>query len=316
MAKKHHYVPATYLRQFTDDSGQLWVYRKDDPAKPFRQRPEATGFERYYYSQVADDGTRDDDRMEALFSEVESHWPSIAAALKAREPIFPSAPQIITFLALMRVRGPACRDMVELLLAHQVHTQAQVMKDNGQLPPLPVGHEDLWDKLQIAIDPHRSLMAMPHLLQEIGGIAEKLHYDVLHNETDTDFITSDNPVIYFDPTVPTVRRLPYTVRPAGRIELLLPVSPRMLLRGRTQPFRQDIGHRAVKEARLVRQRNRLIARFAYRTIFATRLGHEKLIADNAGTSPVPRFDRVPAPRGGYFDFRQMVFGPRPVKPKW
>lgn len=56
MPKRHHYVPVTYLKNFCDGSGQLQVFRKDDPARPFRQRPESTGFERYYYSQFDDEG--------------------------------------------------------------------------------------------------------------------------------------------------------------------------------------------------------------------------------------------------------------------
>jgi hypothetical protein len=36
MAKRHHYVPVTYLRNFTDASGHLLVFRKDEPERPFR----------------------------------------------------------------------------------------------------------------------------------------------------------------------------------------------------------------------------------------------------------------------------------------
>lgn len=104
MAKRHHYVPITYLRNFTDSSGKLLVFRKDEPGRPFAQRPESTGFERYYYSQIAHDGTRDDDRLEGLFSNVETPWPTIVEALLRRETMFDAAPHIITFLALMRVR--------------------------------------------------------------------------------------------------------------------------------------------------------------------------------------------------------------------
>ena len=116
MPKRHHYVPVTYLKNFCDGSGQLQVFRKDDSARPFRQRPESTGFERYYYSQFDDEGTRDDDRLEAIFSEIETKWPTIVTALANREAMFEAAPHIITFLGLMRVRVPAFRDPAELHL--------------------------------------------------------------------------------------------------------------------------------------------------------------------------------------------------------
>jgi hypothetical protein len=38
--------------------------------------------------------------------------------------------------------------------------------------------------------------------------------------------------------------------------------------------------------------------------------------ENAGVSPVPKFDRIPAPSGGCYALGQFVFGARPDKPKW
>ncbi|MDB5447615.1 MAG: hypothetical protein JWQ97_2932, partial [Phenylobacterium sp.] len=76
---------------------------------------------------------------------------------------------------------------------------------------------------------------MPAMLKAMGRLYEAIGFEVVHNETDDDFITSDNPVVYFDPDVPEADMLPYTVRPgAGRIEFLLPLTPRLLLRGRSE----------------------------------------------------------------------------------
>lgn len=317
MAKKHHYVPVTYLRRFTDGAGQLVVYRKDEPGRPYRQRPESTGFETHYYSQTGDDGVRDDGSLEALFGEIESTWPSIVDALSERQRMFASAPSIIPFLALMRVRGPAFRDAAELHLGNLVHLQAQVLNDAGKLGTLPEGHEDLLEKMQVAIDPHQSLIAIAGSLNTIGSLFASLSYDVLHNETAVPFLTSDNPVMYYDPKTPDQRLLPYTIRPPhGHVELLLPVSPSMVLRGRSHPHRKEIAHKNVRELRAITRINRLTSRFAYRTVFASQPGLESLIEENAGISPVPKFDRVPVPRGGYYSFGQFIFGARPDKPKW
>lgn len=317
MPKRHHYVPVTYLRNFVDASGQLHVFRKDDPGRPFRQRPESTGFERYYYSQLADNGERDDHRLEAIFSEIETVWPSIVAALAARECMFAEAPHIITFLGLMRVRVPAFRDAAELHLGHAVHTQALIMHAAGQLPLLSEGHADLIEKIQVTIDPQMSLEIMAQALSDIGQLFATLSFDVLHNAADRAFLTSDNPVIYYDPQVATQRMLPYTIdRDGGRVELLFPVSPTMVLRGRTRPHRTDIGHRTISDRRTVTRINRLICRFAYRTVFASDARDARLIEQTAALSPVARLDRIPAPGGGYFSFGQFVFEPRPEKPKW
>lgn len=317
MPKRHHYVPVTYLRNFVDASGQLHVFRKDDPDRPFRQRPESTGFERYYYSQFDDAGAREDDRLEAIFSEIETNWPTIVAALASRDAIFEAAPHIITFLSLMRVRVPAFRDPAELHLANLVHTQALLLHANGELPPLPDGYPDLIEKIQVTIDPQKSLEMMARALDDMGKLFASLSFDVLHNASDQAFLTSDNPVIYYDPSVSPLAMRPYTISPnSSRFELLFPVSAKMVLRGRTRPRRSDIGHRTINDRRTISRINRLICRFGYRTIFATDTREASLIASTAALSPVARLDRMPAPQGGYYSFGQFIFGPRPDKPRW
>ncbi len=315
MAKRHHYVPVTYLRQFVDANGQLIVFRKDDPERPFRQRPEAMAFERYYYSQIDADGVRDDDSFETLFSQLEGRWTPIVDALRRRETMFPDAGNLVTFLALMRVRGPAFRDMIELQLAQIVHTEMAVLERAGEIEPPPMGLSPA--DIIVSIDPHRSLMAMAEGLKSIGELMETLHFDVLHNQTGTDFLTSDNPVLYFDPRVSFSRLRPYTVAgPFAPIELLFPIAPDMLLRGRLRPARTDIGHRRLTDASKVIRLNRLIARFGYRSVFARGPGQEQLISATADRSPVPEFSRIAHPQGGMVTMTQMAFGPRPAKPRW
>lgn len=95
--------------------------------------------------------------------------------------MFDTAPHIITFIALMHVRGPAFRDVAEINLGNMVHTRTLLDHAAGRLPPLPKEHEDLIDKLQVAIDPHQSLLAMSHSMSALGKLLMTLHVDVLHN---------------------------------------------------------------------------------------------------------------------------------------
>lgn len=316
MAKRHHYVPRTYLGRFSDPEGFLRVFRKDPPHGPFRQKPEATGFERYYYSHIREDGTRDDDRFERLFSEVETDWPDIVVNLQARRTEFEKASQLIVFLGLMRVRGPAFRDTIELSMGDVSLAQLKSLDAAGRLPPPPEGFENLIDNVRVAIDPQQSLEAMARILPDIGQLLGSLSWDVLHNVTDVPFITSDNPMIYYDPKVTSARRFPYTIRPGGPVEALFPVTPRMLLRGRRSPIRPLIGHRTLLEPRRVRSYNRTIARYGYRVVFASSDAEDRTIKANLAVSPVARFDKVPGPNGSQYGIAQMVFGPRETKPKW
>ena len=75
--KRHHYIPIAYLNQFTDESGRIYAYRKDEPEIPLYVKPDNIGFERYYYSQPLPEGGQDNNKLENFFSEDESTWPSV-----------------------------------------------------------------------------------------------------------------------------------------------------------------------------------------------------------------------------------------------
>jgi len=99
----------------------------------------------------------------------------------------------------------------------------------------PEGHENILDHVSVAIDPHMSLHAMSDLTRGFAIVLDQLGFEGLHNKTDLSFLTSDNPVPCFDPTVPEARALPYQVRPPyGSIELLFPIDADTVLRGHTR----------------------------------------------------------------------------------
>lgn len=317
--KRHHYVPITYLNNFTDSAERLFAYRKDDPIPPLHLKPSEIAFERYYYSQPMPEGAQDNNRLEDYFSTIESEWPDIVATLVAGRPLGPRTEALFQFIGLMRVRGPAARDPVELHLGHMARRTMLRLADEGRISAPPAGLT--LDDLEIAIDPHQSLHAMVAMLQGFGQLCNHFGIEVVHNATSEPFITSDNPVVIFDPDVPEQAQLPYTVcPPAGRIELLFPVSSRMLLRGRSElPVSGPSGRLgAVSMSRTaeVRRVNRHIARFGYRFVFADHSGLAALVTKYAALSPTIRFDDVPEGDEGEFTVMQMVFGPRPQKPKW
>lgn len=316
MPKRHHYVPVTYLRNFTDQRGRVYVYRKDDPEKPLPLRPQEAGLERYYYSQFADDGTRDDDQLEAAFNLFENLWPSIVEGLSSRQAEFRNSDYLIAFMAMSRVRVPAFRDAIELQLARSVGNHAKLLYKAGELAPLPEGHEDLLEKLLVSIDPQKSIEAMAHLARPIGMLLAHLEMEAVHNQTGIPFITSDNPLIYFDPTVPESRMLPYTVLPQGPVEALFPVTPNLLVRAHSRFSGHGVQHRDTDNARWVRRVNRLTAKFAYKAVFASTAEVATLVRTHASKSPVLEFHEEDVASGGILAFSQFVFGKRPIKTPW
>jgi len=317
--KRHHYVPVSYLARFTDTDGFLYAYRKDEPDKTLRSRPEAIGFQTYYYSQPLPDGGYDHNRFENGLNELEAGWASLAAGLASRRNTNSPAEvsELLGHIALQKVRVPAARDLAEKALAHQVMRELRSLDAAGELPPKPEGLENLLDLIEVTIDPHKSIEAMAHLLPHLGPLLDSLGYQVLHNRTEVSLITSDNPVSYFDPSIAEGQMQPYrVVRPHRPMELLFPVDPWTVIRGhsadRERFARKGLKHVDVRNPEAIRRFNRLTARFAYELIFSCDTSHGGLARAYADQSPVLR-NRVLADGSAILEH---VFGPRQRKPKW
>jgi hypothetical protein len=196
---------------------------------------------------------------------------------------------------------------------------ARILDAAGQLPPKPAGFEDIFDHIEVAIDPHQSIYAMVHMLRGFGQVFDKMGFIALQNKTDVTFLTSDNPVVWFDPSVPDADLQPYVLRPGGPVMLLFPVSPSLVIVGdssRRNKFAVNgLDIADLSDRQLVKAINRQVCRFSYEAVYAQKAGHEKLIQKHAARSPVPEFSRVSKGRGENVA-SQMVFEKREPKPKW
>jgi hypothetical protein len=317
--KRHHFVPKAYLKAFCDGDGKLRVYRKDRPSEPLHVAPDAAQFRRYYYSQIAPDGARDNNGLEAFFSAIESHWPATVAALHARGHVNDRLENLFEFMSLQRVRVPATRDLVESMLAETVRSTLAGLIARGEVVPA-VGLEDLSDHVHISIDPHQSLHAMAAMLQGLAPLYERLGLSVVHNATGLPFLTSDNPVIWFDPSVPFAQQRPYTLDSLdGPVLLLFPISPTVLILG-SHDYRgtftaYGLLHTDAPDRAWVEHVNAQVCRFAYEAVIAASPGQEALIAEFADVSPVHAAAPIDAGAGSLLWHRQ-VFGRRLEKPKW
>lgn len=309
--KRHHFVPKAYLKAFCNAQGRLLVYRKDAPEKLLKMTPDAIGFERYYYAQPLPDGGRDTNRLENMFSELEAQWPAVAGCLTRGEPLtFEQVGVLLEFMALQRIRVPASRDVTEAALAETVRNTLHNLHSAGELPSLPTGLN--LTELEISIDPHQSIHGMVAQLQgEVMYIMEKAGFWAVTNETAKPFITSDNPVIWFDETEPEETCQPYAVKPDGPFFFIFPVSPTLVVLGapnhKSVFSRHGLLYSKAPNEDWVAWINEQISKFAYEAVFAQVPGEEEVIRRFAGKSPVLTFTA-----GG----PHLVFGPRASLPKW
>ncbi|MGA2265573.1 MAG: DUF4238 domain-containing protein [Phycisphaerae bacterium] len=317
--KRHHYVPTAYLRPFCGDDGKLYIYRKDDPEKVIQQSPDSVAFHKHYYSQPLPGGGHDHDKLEDFFSKCETKWPGIVEQFRARKNVNSRLGDIFAFIALQRARVPAARDACEKILAETVKVVTRQMDAQGKLPPPPKGFEDILDHVDVAIDPHQSIHAMVPIIRGIGKLLCQIGICVAHNKTKVPFLTSDNPVIWFDPSLSESEMRPYAVRLGGPIMLLFPVAPDLMVYGDSS-MQEYFGQHGLSygeqtNVRAVKAINQYVCRFAYETVFASKPGFGELVKEHADVSPVIRTVTIPATKGQYI-LHQYVWGQRIRKPKW
>lgn len=190
------------------------------------------------------------------------------------------------------------------------------MKRRDLLPPAPPELPNIADLVEVTIDPHQSIHGMTELLRAHGPIIETLGYQLVRNETDIDFITSDNPVSFY--TLRGEEVVPYVVHPKSRSELFFPVTSRLAIFGaasdRKRYARRGLKSTIIRDAEKVRMLNRRTAKFGYEALFSS-VRLPSVFVQKHRLSPVlspnsPAFDpdniRMP----------QFAFGTRQKLLKW
>lgn len=318
--KRHHYIPKAYLKAFHDSVDRVLVYRKDNPAEPLHVSPDATQFRRYYYSQTLPSGGTDNNTLEDFFSTIEGEWPETVSRLLRGENVNDKLEHIFQFIALQRVRVPASRDAVESMLGVGVKDTIRAMLKAGKLPPPPKSlKRGFPDNISVSIDPQRSIHAMGALISGMAPLFSSIGLGAIHNTSSKPFLTNDNPVMWFDPSVPFEHQRPYTIRDSGPVVLLFPVSPKLLLMGSNE-YKEGFGlhglsHAEVSDDAWVDRVNAQTCRFGYEAVIAQSRGQESLIAEYAAVSPVHDHVQLLAHRGAA-TLHRYAFGPRVAKPKW
>ena len=160
---------------------------------------------------------------------------------------------------------------------------------------------------------------MARLLETVGTVLSELGFQIVHNKTKTPFLTSDNPVVWFDPSVPNEKLQPYAIRPEGPIALFFPVAPDCMIYGHTTFHDRFVvegcAERELSDETQVKNVNRMLCRFAYQAVFSKEASQRECVKEFAHESPVLKISYFPGVNGPVGQLSQ-VFGTRATKPKW
>lgn len=288
--RKHHFISVTYMNGFTNERGRVHVYRGEAPETPHLMQPSAIGYENYYYSQPLPEGGREDHRFEDLWGCIETVWPETVRALQARRLSSAISFNVLGMQAIMRARVPATRDRLALMFEAKLRAEFKILEELGTLPCEYERYAGQFDTVPVGINPQETLLAMESELKTFGNLCFRLGFEVLHNATNTPFLTSDNPVCSYNPKQTLSTRRPYDH--SGEVELIFPITAHMLIRGTSKrgPVNTISRHLTITDKRLIRRLNRTIAQFSYRMTIAQDQSSDDLVRVHAARVPTIQTD--------------------------
>lgn len=311
--RKHHIIPVTYLSGFVDNNGKIFQFLKDSPDNSQYNFPRELGYRRDYYSQPLPDGETDFNKMEDAFSEFESLWPNLVKKIVQQLRLNKNdIVSLFTFLTMMKVRVPATRDSIEQMLVHWVKTYGDILEKQGELPPRPPELEGI--ELEVSIDPHQSILAMIDVAKGFNNILNSINFVIFHNNTSIPLLTSDNPIVFFDPSKHEKTMPPYTDN-LESIEFIFPINSEYVLHGHSGYDNMSFPYEKITEEKVIRRFNRLICKFGYERIFASSKIHSPLILKHSKMSPIMKLESCQIGTGRLL-IRKHEFGFRTKLPKW
>jgi hypothetical protein len=330
--KQHHYIPETYLENFCDKDGALWLYDKWD-GRSFQSRPKNVLKEHFYYAQPDHEKKTWNHNIERFFSEkIETEWPSTVRLIQEGPDAVKRLTHFYMFLYAMRVRVPSCRKAIEYGLQQAARVVSASIRDekfldqerkaiaeiNKSLNTNFKHAGDLYDAgvINITIDPHRSLLAMAEVAKGFASVVSALQLHFIKNCTPVDFHCSDNPVVLFPAGQQPHNCEPYQFRPAQPFEFIFPITKKYcLFHNSLKPIpAQQIVATETKELSLVRRINSFVGAFADRyVVSASKLEASELPTMN--WCPRPIAYKLPQPRGTLL-FLQFEMGEPLRLPKW
>lgn len=246
-AKRHHYLPVSYLKRFTDDGsdkGILHVY--DIRKRECRgQTPLNTAVQGYYNAIEKKDGTRNL-RFENDLAALENQLVPIIDNIDCGAPLTRIERKKLAFYVAVQIyRGPdfedqvrsvvepACRRIGKKLFANYDRAKEILARRNPatgevlEVPPKAISEMFASDAYNVEVSRNASLHMMERLAPEIADLIIEMNWAFLHISDGETFVTSDQPFSFTAPPRQSRSSYPGILTPGCR--KLFPLSAKVCL---------------------------------------------------------------------------------------
>lgn len=301
--KRHHYVPQFYLEGFVDPRNQpyIWVYEKGN-SEIRKAKAENIAFEKHYYSFTKPSGEKDTETFENAFADLESRAAPILEKIKKEEALSDQEKGLFSyFIAYSMTRVPNYRKNVERIAGKLMKRDMLTIASDpeGMRAKAEKLSKERSERMKELIDVFLKRVSngeyedrkykefsldMMKLAKDFTPIIFEMNWAFLRATDEYKFVTSDNPLYYFDPT-----HDPRSFDGVGlmddNLELYFPVSNDLMLLG---TWKRVKGYNQINN-KLVRQINRNTVIFAQRFIFSSQRSKGLAILVEKHKDIYPRF---------------------------
>ncbi|HML76351.1 MAG TPA: DUF4238 domain-containing protein [Anaerohalosphaeraceae bacterium] len=201
--KNQHFVPRSFLRNFTIDSSSLiWGYDKKLSKCTGKRSINRICSSNYYYEQLMPNGEKSQ-LLEDQFQSIEKPASEIIRNIAVSKNL-PSHEKgcLALYIGLLLTRGPSFRNGIHEFHKHIAEITLQKEYESGRLPELPailekhIVNKDITSVMTAEILPQVSLSYMVNLAITIGISLCKKKWDIYLVENNEVLVTSDTPVMF------------------------------------------------------------------------------------------------------------------------
>lgn len=214
-AKRHHYIPQFFLKNFSDNNKDLWIF--DRVKKEYRnQSTRKIASENKFYTYISKGR---EENLERVFSQVEGLAKPILNKITNKEKITPQEKADFSmFLATLRVRIPDFKKWTEegaekmykkrnkITFSNRSYVEGLIKKSGKKLNKKEI--DDLMsfatdeERYGVKFPPNYWIKIMLRMSLDVTDLFIDKDWEIYHFKKKYALITSDNPVVLVPPKNP------------------------------------------------------------------------------------------------------------------
>lgn len=289
--KRHHYIPQFFLKYFSQDQANLWVF--DKVKKEYRyQDTRKIASENMFYTYTV---KGKEENLESLFGMIEGlAKPILDKIIQKTEITMQEKADFSMFLAALRVRIPDFKKWTEeggekmykkhnkIIFSNREYVENMIKRSGKKVSKIEVDEliEFATDesKYGVKFPPGYWIKTMLTLSLDVADIFIDSNWDVYHFDRKYALVTSDNPVVLVPPKNPHPF-YGYGLATPGTVKVIS-ISSCVCLVAKELTKTPEIVHKDWTKKDLSKWLNKITAANSDRFVFSPEKGKlEKLVKD-------------------------------------